>query len=108
MPNVLGTAPILLRGNRARINLYIDSINGDWNKELFDQLQERQADIQSELEETLEWERLDDRRASRIAVVRPGTIDDDEETLAEIRGWMVERLLKFKQVFGPRLNELAV
>ena len=96
------------QGNRARINLYINSIHGDRNKELFDQLQERQADIQSELGETLEWERLDDRRASRIAVVRRGSIDDDEETLAEIRAWMVERLLKFKQVFGPRLDELVV
>ena len=45
---------------------------------------------------------------TQLAVVRPGSIDDDEETLAEIRAWMVERLLKFKQVFGPRLDELVV
>ena len=93
---------------RARVELYIDTVDRDWNKELFDQLEERQADIQSELGETPEWERLEDKRVSRIAVVRPGSIDDDEETLAEIRAWMVERLLKFKQVFGPRLDELAV
>ena len=90
---------------RARVELYIASGNTDWNRELFDQLSERQDDIQSELGEPLEWDRLGN---PRIAVVRRGSIDDDEETLEEIRAWMVERLLKFKQVFGPRLDELVV
>ena len=45
---------------------------------------------------------------SCIAAYRPGSIDDGEEALAEIRAWMVEQLLKFKQVFGPRLDELVV
>ena len=85
---------------RARVELYIAS-----GRELFDQLSEYQADIQSELGEPLQWDRLGN---PRIAVVRRGSIDDDEETLAEIRAWMVERLLKFKQVFGPRLDELVV
>ena len=90
---------------RARVELYIASGNMDWNRELFDHLSEHEADIQSELGESLEWDRLGN---PRIAAVRPGSIDDDEETLAEIRAWMVERLLKFKQVFGPRLDELVV
>ena len=90
---------------RARVELYIASGDMDWNSELFDQLFELRADIQSELGEPLEWDRLGN---PRIAVVRPGSIDDDEETLREIRAWMVERLLKFKQVFGPRLDELVV
>ena len=77
----------------------------DWNRELFDQLSEDQADLQSELGEPLEWDRLGN---PRIAVVRTGSIDDDEEALAEIRAWMVERLLKFRRVFGPRLDELVV
>ena len=94
-------------GARARIELYIDSGDKDWNKSLFDRLFERRSDIESEVAEELEWERLDDRRASRIAVVRPGSIDDDEDTLEEIQDWMVDRLLKFKEVFAPRLAELT-
>ena len=93
---------------RSRVELYIDTTDRDWNKQLFDRLEERKGDLESQFGETLEWERLDDKRVSRIAVVRPGSIDDGEETLAEIRAWMVERLLKFKQVFGPRLDELVV
>ena len=95
-------------GERARVAVYIDNGDRDWNKGLFDQLYEIKVDIESELGEPLEWERLDERRASRIAVVRQGAIDDTDETLQEIREWMVGRLLKFKQVFGPRLDELAV
>ena len=95
-------------GERARVYAYIDNTDRDWNKRLFDQLLDLKNDIESNIGEELEWERLDERRASRIAVVRQGTINDDEETLDEIRDWMVRRLLKFKQVFGPRLDELAV
>ena len=55
----------------------------------------------------MNWERLDDHRASRIAVVRQGSIDGDSETLKEIEDWMIDKLLDFKRVFGPRLDELA-
>ena len=101
------TTTFNIRG-MARVELYIDNGDRDWNKALLDRLQKHQAVIEAKLGESPEWERLDDSRPSRIAVGRPGSIDDDEETLAEIRAWMVERLLRFKQVFGPRLDELVV
>ena len=91
--------------NRARIELYLNS-DRDKNKAYFDLLASDREDIEIELGELL-WERLDDKKASRISMARNGSIDDDEETLEEIRTWMVERLLKFKEVFGPRLAELV-
>ena len=94
-------------GGRARIELYIDSFDEDWIERLFDHLLAHQTDIESELAASLDWERLEDRKASRIAVVRPGSIDDDDDTLKEIQDWMVERLLKFKEVFGPKLTDFA-
>ena len=100
-------AVFAMRG-KARIELYIDSVESrDWNKTLFDQLLERRTDIESELGEELEWERLDDGKASRISVVRQGSIEDNEDTLKVIQDWMVDRLLKFKEVFAPRLDELT-
>ena len=94
-------------GGRVRIELYIDRDDRDWNKRLFDQLLKHRTDIETEIGEALEWERLDDRRASRIAVMCQGSIDDDQDTLKVIQDWMVERLLKFKEVFAPRLDELT-
>ncbi len=86
----------------ARVEIYFCSKDKDRNKRLFDRLEEGKAAIESDLGE-LDWQRLDDKKASRIRAARQGSIYDDEETLAEIRGWMVEQLLAFKQVFDPRL-----
>jgi len=84
--------------------LYIDQGDAEINKQLFDTLAASRQDIEREFGEPLEWERLDDRRASRIALYRAGSIEDDEDTLTEIRAWMIERLLKIKKVFSPRLR----
>ena len=92
---------------RARVELYIDSTDGDWNKRAFERLEQRKELFESELEATLDWGRLENRRASRISIRRPGSIDDNQETLDEIRQWMVDRLLAFRRVFGPRLPELV-
>ena len=90
---------------RARVELYIASGDTDWNSELFDQLFELRADIHSELGESLEWDRLGN---PRIAAVRPEALMMTRRRWRKSgRGWC-ERLLKFKQVFGPRLDELAV
>ena len=93
--------------NMARVEVYIDSPDPEWNKELFDRLMEQKDAIESELSESLDWQRLDNGKASRIAVLHQGSIDDEEETLDELRNWMIGKLADFKRVFGPRLDELA-
>lgn len=92
-------------GNRVRAELYIDCGDGDKNKELFDWLAQEKEKIEGEFGEPFEWGRLDDKRASRIAVYRQGSIDDNEQALEEIRAWTVERLLKLKKVFSGRLKK---
>ena len=92
---------------RARVELYIDAGGQEQNKQIFDRFEVQKALFESELEETLEWERLDNRRASRISIRRLGSIDDSTESLQEIQVWMIEKLLSFKRVFGPRLAELV-
>ena len=94
-------------GNTARVEVYIRHRDQEWNKQLFNQLEKQQEAIESELKESLVWQKLDHRTASRISVQRQGSIDDDEETLDELRTWMIEKLVDFKRVFGPRLDELA-
>ena len=41
-----------------------------------------------------------------IGVWRDGSIDDPEEKLEEIREWMFHYLLKFKEVFDPRIEKI--
>ena len=90
------------QGERVRVDLYIDQGDLEQNKRLFDWLVKDRKQAETEFGESMEWERLDDRRASRIAVYRSGSIES--ENLAEIRSWSIERLLKLKKVFSPRLK----
>ncbi len=92
------------QGGRVRAELYIDQGEADRNKALFDTLLGEKTGIEQDFGEPLEWERLDDRRASRIAVYREGSIDQPEQKLVEIRAWAVERLLRLKKIFGARLS----
>ncbi len=91
---------------QARIEVYIDGGDAAWNTRLLGRLEVQKEEIEHALGE-LDWQPMENSRACRIALDRPGSIDDDEATLAEIRSWMVANLLKFKQVFGPRLAELV-
>ena len=91
----------------ARVELYVDRGDHDLNKRLFDELEDRKETIESLIQGEWEWERLDNRRACRISVVRAANIDDHPDTLEKLQGWMVDRLLAFKRVFGPHLAELV-
>ena len=92
-------------GGKTRIELYIDVLDGDKNKVIFDYLHEQKELIHEQFGYSLDWERLDEKRASRIAIYREGSILDSEEDLSEIKKWHIEHLLKFKKVFTPFLKK---
>ena len=90
----------------ARVEVYLNR-GTEWNKAVFDGLFESKENIQNELRCELNWERLDDKKACRISVVREGAIDDDDEALESLREWMAGHLLTFEKVFGSRIGELV-
>jgi hypothetical protein len=71
---------------------------------LFDSLEAHEGAISQQFGEPLKWERLDDARASRIAVYRQGHIERTPELLPEIHNWAIDRLLRFKSVMTPWLE----
>ncbi|MCH8880343.1 MAG: DUF4268 domain-containing protein [Planctomycetes bacterium] len=89
-------------GNRVRAEVYIDSGDVDENNDLFDRLHADRELIESEFGDPLEWERLDSKRASRIAIYRSGSIEGSSEDLQEIHDWAIQNLLQFKKVFRNR------
>lgn len=92
---------------RVRAELYIDLGDRDRNVALFDALYADRTALEAAFGESFEWERMDGKRGCRVAVYRPGTIEDAAEALEEYRRWAIEKLLRFKQVFGPRLSALV-
>lgn len=93
-------------GGRVRTELYIDTPDAARNEQILDELQKDRAVIEKDFGEPLEWERLEGKRACRVACYRAATIDEPKEKLEELQSWAIDRLLRFKRVFGPRLRDL--
>lgn len=90
-----------------RTEVYIDTGAKEENKRIFDSLLASRDEIEASFGAPLSWERLDNRRASRVAANLGTAIEASEPDLAEARGWTVSSLLKMKAVFGPRLEKLV-
>jgi len=88
------------RRKRIRIELYLDGGDKDENKKRFEQLLARKSEIEQIVGEPIEWERMDNRRACRIAVYTKAQIltDADSPVLLE---WAAKRATYFYQAFGP-------
>ena len=84
----------------ARVEIYIDSGDENENRAFFESLETSKVEIETELGHALDWQPLAGKRAFRIATDRPGTINDSDTDLDEIRDWMVKELLAFKRVFS--------
>ena len=97
---------VFAQSGKARAEIYIDQGDQEKNKTLFDALKAREQEIAANYGSPLEWERLDDKRASRIAIYRDGMIDSPDSELEEIRKWHIENLLKIKQVFTPEIQQV--
>jgi len=97
---------VFSQGGKARTEIYLDQGDQEINKMLFDKLKEKEEEIINDFGSQLEWERLDDKRASRIAIYRDGEIDSSDSALEEIRNWHIENLLKFKMVFPKKIKNL--
>ncbi|MGA2150380.1 MAG: DUF4268 domain-containing protein, partial [Bryobacteraceae bacterium] len=95
------------QGGRVRAEIYIDFGDAEANKAYFDRLYSHKEALESAFGESLTWERLDERRASRVAIYCPGFIDAGPEELNRIRAWAIDRLLKFRTVFGAKIRELS-
>ena len=96
---------VFVQGNRVRTELYIDVGEVGKNKILFDWLYDQKEEIHSKFGKKLEWERLDDKRASRIAIYRDGSIQLKEEELIQIKAWHVENLVSFKKNMTPMIKK---
>ena len=80
----IGYGASFAQGGQARAEIYIDRGDAGMNKALFDELASARESAEEDFGETLSWERLDERKACRVAVYRPGSIEDDPQTLEAI------------------------
>lgn len=92
---------------RLRVEVYIDTGDQKTTKRAFDALREKQRQIDQTMGEELDWDRLDERRASRISLYFPGEIRvADEERWPEARDWLIQAMGKMRGTFDPVLREM--
>jgi CBS domain-containing protein len=95
------------RGSIFRVELYIDSGDAAINKQMFDALLAQRDEIEAEVGHELTWQRLDNRRASRIARTFWGNITNSEEALAELRQKAVPAMVNYVKIMKPRIESVG-
>ena len=92
---------------RNQVEAYIDMGNRALNKALFDQIYAEADHWAAETGLALDWQRLDERRASRIAVHHSAFSFDDDEARGEAKAWAVSVILKLYQALNGTLRSRA-
>ena len=89
---------VLMQG--ARVEIYIDTSNADQNKRIFDKLYGRKEQIENEFGAELDWQRLDDRKASRIAwEIRGGGLAD-ATSWPGLQERMIDGMVRLEKAFA--------
>lgn len=91
------------RYKRIGVELYN---HGDITKAIYDQLNAQKDSIESEIGERLEWQRLDDKKATRIALFKLGEDPSDPNAWPRQHQWMLTQMERFKQAFAGRLKAI--
>lgn len=91
----------------ARVELYIDNGDKDWNKSVFDSLSKNRAKIEEAFGHPLVWERLENKRASiiRFSLNQFGLQDKDK--WSELQEQMIAAMIKFDKAFRPFIQKIG-
>ena len=84
--------------NSIGIEIYIND-----NKELFDKLYSVSEEIQNELGFNMDWQRLDNKKASRIIYYIGGLDFDNHENYDELINEVIDKVIAVKSSFKNRL-----
>ena len=87
-----------------RVELWLGRANQEENKCLFDQLLEQKQTIEQELNEPLEWFRLDDKKSSRIQLALEADAFN-QESWDEWAAWHINKMSMLEKLFKHRLEE---
>lgn len=97
-----------LKYNEARVLLWLGHRGGADISRIFNSLKAEQGEIESEFAvgEWI-WERRgNNQRYAWIWLTRPASINDPTEKLDEIRAWLVDTVIQFREVFNPRVGKI--
>jgi hypothetical protein len=91
---------------RLRIELYLDTGERERNKAIFDHLCGNKEQIEQRIGEPLEWERLENKQACRIALYTAANILADSAN-AQLVDWAAKRAMLLYCAFQPEFQRLG-
>lgn len=99
------------QGPEFSVELYISKSKKKYNERIFDLLKEDQAEIESNLNSELVWQRLPEKQACRIKWSkqidgRITEITSDQHT--KLIGWGVDTMDAFQDEFEPRVSDIEL
>lgn len=93
------------RRQRLRLECYIDTGEAGENELIFESLLSKQTLIEAAVGSGLEWERLETRRACRVALYTTGSINDEPEQLAKLADWSAQHAPRFHAAIMQTLSD---
>jgi hypothetical protein len=90
-----------------RAGVYLDMQERTATKRLFDDLFAERLAVETAVGRVLSWERLDDRRASRIVDYREVRDLDNPQERRELADWAAETVVKLMEALDDRLRSTA-
>ena len=91
--------------SEARVELYLARAEADENKWIYDRLERKRQEIEERFGAQLQWQRLDDKKSSRISHSQPFDGFDDENWPAMIE-WLCQHIVKLEEAFSEPLAGL--
>jgi len=100
----------VVTNKHGQIELYIDrgKDSQDENKEIFDEFQSHREEIEKEFRDKLTWERLDDKRSSRICKRFKYAGLNDEEKWIKLQDDMIDGMIQLEKAFRKYINNLKI
>jgi len=93
----------LITRDHAGIELAVNKSSKDENKIIFDEILKYKDDIESDFGHQLSWERLDDKKMSRIAFYKKGLSVFDKNDWPEMLDFIEKYMVRFESVLKQYL-----
>jgi hypothetical protein len=97
--------PVITYTN-ATVHLNFGRSNGTENNLLFDTLKISKAVIEAKFGKELNWERMDDKKSSRVSFTQPGLNYFNKEEWPQIVGFLIEHINLLETAVRPYLSSL--
>ena len=99
------TYNLIFLKNEARIELGLQRSIAEENKWIFDRLEATKQEFESRFGNKLHWQRLDERKSSKISYSHPFDGYDDENW-PDMIDWLCRQVVKLDETFSPTLGHL--